>query len=330
MPKEGLELVGQILSLANKSKAKRIMIHLPAGLSHLAKELEEKRPKGKEFLFWSDGCYGACDIPHLQAKFFKCQLVISVGHSPMRHWNKLAVPVVFAEYFKGHPSDLKLPEIPGKKIAIVASNQFLHLIPEAKSQLKKAGKIPLVGKSGVMCSVDGQVTGCEFVSALQFKKKADSILILGEGNFHSSGLVESCELPCYQLDPAEGILRKLEPKGPGKKINFLYAKNLFGLLVSAKPGQEHLSVALGIKARLEAIGKRAIVLAADTFSPSIRNFSEIEVLVTCACPRLSDDWELYEIPVLSAEEVLRELSKIEAFSGKKDSGKPKKDKFFSQ
>jgi len=321
MPKEGLELVPKIHSVIAKTKAKRILIHLPAGLSHLAFELESKRPKGKSFVFWNEGCYGACDIPHLQAKFFKCKLIISVGHSPMRHWNRLAVPTVFVEYSKGKSEDLKLPEIPGKRIVLVSSNQFLHLIPEAKRQLKKMGKLPLVGKSGVMCSVDGQVTGCDFVSAVQFRKKADSVLILGEGNFHSGGLVEAAGLPCYQVDPAEGVLRKLEPDLKRKnRLNFLYGMDVFGILVSAKPGQEHLSLAFSVKEKLEALGKKAIILGGDTFSPmTIGNFPEIQVVITCACPRISDDSENYSLPILPAEDVLKSLS----LSGKKD-------KFFSQ
>ncbi|MFH0961810.1 MAG: diphthamide synthesis protein [archaeon] len=308
---EGEVLLPKILSEIRNAKAKRILIHLPAGFSNLAFEIQRTAPKKKQILFWSEGCYGACDIPHLQARALKCGLILSIGHSPMRHWNKLQVPVRFVEYSKGRPEDLRIPEsvnaIPGKKIALVASNQFLHLIPEAKRQLRRAGKVPLVGKSGAMCSVDGQVTGCDFVSAARFRGRADAVLILGEGSFHSSGLVDAAGIPCYQLDPAEGLLKLISPE-KSKKINFLYAKGRFGILVSSKPGQEHLGLALELKKKLEAIGKTAIILAGETFSSQIRNFSDIEVLITAACPRISDDSESYGLPILSAEQVLTALA----------------------
>jgi diphthamide biosynthesis enzyme Dph1/Dph2-like protein len=303
----GEELIPKIVSAARKREPKRAMIHLPAGFSHLAVELEKQLSKFTEPLFWSEGCFGACDIPHLQAKFLKCDLIISVGHAPMRHWNKLQVPVVFVEYQKGKPEDLKVPEVPGKKIVLVASNQFLHLIPEAKSQLGKMGKKVLIGKSGVMCSYPGQVTGCDFVSATQFKGKADSVLLLGEGSFHSSGLAEGSGLPAFQLDPSEGQLRKIE-QVISKKINFLYAKEKIGILVSTKPGQEHLTTALALKKKLEKMGKTVLILAGDTFSPSIRNFSDIELLITAGCPRLADDDEAFGIPILPAGEVIKRLA----------------------
>ncbi len=319
--KEGLELPPKIISAVRKRKPKpkRVLVHLPAGLAHLAMRISDGLA-GTELLFWGEGCYGACDIPHVQARALGCDLVVSVGHSPMRHWNRLAVPTIFVEYFKGRSEDLRIPEISSGSIALVASNQFLHLLKPAKKILEARGKEVFLGKSGVMCSYDGQVTGCDFVAATSVKRKANAVMILGEGDFHSSGLAEACApLPVYQLDPAQGELKKVEPV-KRKKISFLYAKERFGILVSFKPGQEHLALAEAIKRKLESMGKKAVMIAGDAFTPSVRNFSDVQVLITVACPRMFDDDEAYGIPILSAEEVLRALSV----------GERKKDSFYSQ
>ena len=61
-----------------KSKAKKVCIQLPDGLKpeagKIAKELKSKTEA--DIIIWLGSCYGACDIPKIEA-----DLLIQWGHS---------------------------------------------------------------------------------------------------------------------------------------------------------------------------------------------------------------------------------------------------------
>jgi 2-(3-amino-3-carboxypropyl)histidine synthase len=66
----------------NKSKAKTVVIQLPDGLKpkadEIAKELSEKT--SAQISIWLGSCYGACDIPKVDA-----DLLIQWGHSEWKN-----------------------------------------------------------------------------------------------------------------------------------------------------------------------------------------------------------------------------------------------------
>jgi len=78
-----LDLELDNLFFAIKSnKAKSVLIQLPDGLKPKAKLIQEavneKFPKVK-LTFWAGSCYGACDVPKVDALQF--DLLVQFGHS---------------------------------------------------------------------------------------------------------------------------------------------------------------------------------------------------------------------------------------------------------
>jgi 2-(3-amino-3-carboxypropyl)histidine synthase len=79
----------------------------------------------------------------------------------------------------------------------------------------------------------------------------------------------------------------------------------FGILIGVKRGQQRIKLAYEIKEMLDAMQKRSILIAMDTFSPDyLQGFSEIDCFVLTACPRIAiDDYMQYKRPMLTPIEL---------------------------
>ena len=137
--------------------------------------------------------------------------------------------------------------IPEKKIAICYSNQFAHI----------AKKLPEFLKKEVVQKI--QILGC---SNPQFSKEVESILIVGQGKFHSVSLAYETKLPTYILEDekiekisAEDV-EKMEKKERGMYLKYLESKKI-GILITNKPGQQRLKSAINyFKALKDKEGKK--------------------------------------------------------------------------
>ncbi len=80
---------------------------------------------------------------------------------------------------------------------------------------------------------------------------------------------------------------------------------VFGLLVSSKPGQRKLELAEEYASRLNEAGKIAVVIYMDEVRPEhINNYTEPEVLVNTACPRIAiDGIEGIDRPMITMNEL---------------------------
>ena len=67
-----------VIKEIKKNEAKTVCIQLADGLKPKAKEIQEKIEKETNavILIWADSCFGACDIPKIDA-----DLLIQFGHS---------------------------------------------------------------------------------------------------------------------------------------------------------------------------------------------------------------------------------------------------------
>ncbi|MCK4715123.1 MAG: diphthamide synthesis protein, partial [Candidatus Aenigmarchaeota archaeon] len=77
----------------------------------------------------------------------------------------------------------------------------------------------------------------------------------------------------------------------------------FAILVSTKPGQAHPKLAEQAREKLEALGRRAWILAADQLTPSKLMGLRVEALVNTACPRLREDARLFKKPIISPGDI---------------------------
>ncbi|MEE9406305.1 MAG: diphthamide synthesis protein, partial [Candidatus Aenigmarchaeota archaeon] len=81
--------------------------------------------------------------------------------------------------------------------------------------------------------------------------------------------------------------------------------NNFGILISTKAGQMHLKQAEQAKKALREKGKKAWILVADQVTPEKLLGLNLDCLVNCACPRITEDVSLFKKPIITAEEATR-------------------------
>ncbi len=294
----------RLLAIVKKRKVRRVLLHFPAGFfdPQLVRELE----KSCEVFVWSEPCFGACDVPFRGARELGCSLIVTFGHSALRYHKRDAITVEFVELNSEGKIDGLPLFAPKTRIGLLFTVQFREQFREAKLLLRRKGRKVIVGEPGKMCKYPGQVTGCDVESARSVADKVDCFLLLGQEKFHAIE-VAALGKPVTVFDPVSGKAESFEPHKKRNMTALVHEKQSFGILLSIKPGQKDVAGARRLKRRLEAIGKRATILAGDTFTGNLQNFREIEVLVTTACPRMAGDSELFGKAVVTADEALDAL-----------------------
>src|SRR3989344_1428572 len=139
------------------------------------------------------------------------------------------------------------------KIGLVSIIQYNHLLKELQKQLPNSVII-------------GQIVGCNLVSLT--KEKVDAYLYLGVGMFHPIYVARNTHKPTYILNPetqefsliSKKEIDEYEKNKLGKIKKFLAAEKI-GIIVSTKPGQENLQLALNIKSNLK---KPSFIFAVNT------------------------------------------------------------------
>jgi 2-(3-amino-3-carboxypropyl)histidine synthase len=178
---------------------------------------------------------------------------------------------------------LKKINIKEKKIGLISAIQFAKYLGDVKLHLEKEGKKVFIA---------GQMVGCNAGKAIQLKEKVDAYLFVGSGEFHPLELIDSTKIKkLYFLNPVtekfskfgSEELTRLEKKRRAKISKYLMEDKI-GILVSTKPGQEHLKAALKFK---ETCGKEAYVFLADEIDINrLEDFNDIKLWVNTCCPRL--------------------------------------------
>lgn len=294
-----------------------LLLQFPEGLKSKALEYADKyREEGHEVYLSSTPCFGACDLALEEAKAINANKIIHFGHSQFVH-KQLPIEVEYIEYKVD--IDIKylkniLPELESyNSIAIATTVQHIHQLQEIKEFFESNGKSALTSK-GTLTSYEGQVLGCDANAITSISNNADAVLFIGDGLFHP--LAITLNKPVYTYNPYSHIIErindkieKLKKKRKGLLAAAIVSKT-FGILVSTKIGQLNLSLAKTMKKKLEEKGKRAEILIANTFDPlSLENFQSFDCYITTACPRISDDSEQYEKPVID-KEIFNELIRM--------------------
>lgn len=296
----------------------RILLQFPEGLKQKAMEYVEKyRKEGHEIFVSGAACYGACDLALEEARAIHADKIIHFGHAPFLK-EKPTVEVEYIEYNIDADLD-RLKEAAGKinekKIALGTTVQHVHQFAEMKGIFEKSGKTVYTGK-GYLAHHEGQVLGCDHVAVTQFRD-ADAVVIIGDGLFHAIGA--DTEKPVYVIQPKSGSVMnisdeilKMKKRRRGAIAKAIESEK-FAVLLSTKAGQFRPDVADKMKKELELIGKKAVVITANEFSPSsLANLTEFDCYVNTACPRIADDTEVFEKPILNPDTVVEMIEMIRA------------------
>lgn len=293
----------------------RILLQFPEGLKKYALQHAHKlQADGHDVFFCASSAYGACDLALNEAEAIRADELVHFGHAKFPIANPVTIPVEYVEWkIDINLENLKLtiPELSKyKKLALATTVQHTHQLPAIKDFFKSNG-IEALTKKGVLPAYEGQVLGCDTL-AIKIPE-AEAILYIGDGMFHALAIEES--KPVYIFNPytkefkqINEAIERLKKKRIGAIASALSA-NIFGILVSTKPGQFRLEIAKWAKRELEKIGKTSEILVANELNPySIANFSVFEAYINTACPRIVDDLDLFEKPILNLD-MLEEMIK---------------------
>ncbi len=184
---------------------------------------------------------------------------------------------------------IKLAQLP-KVIGLVATVQFINVLPKLKQFLESHGKKAII-------KGNGQVLGCNTINATSVQNRVQAFIYVGSGRFHPSAIAISLKplRPIFLYNPNTNEFSRLNEKEiqqalarkKAAKIKFLAADQI-GILVSTKPGQSRLKQAEALKAKLEKQGKKGyIFIANDIDLNQLENFPQIEAWVNSSCPGLS-------------------------------------------
>lgn len=177
---------------------------------------------------------------------------------------------------------LKLP----KNIAIVYSIQYKNIAKQIYDILSKKYKITKMI----------QVLGC---SKPKFSKETQAILLISSGQFHAVSLASETKLPIYILESnklrkiSEEEISAFEKRKHASYMQFLDSERV-GILISIKPGQENMKKALSLKNKLKN-KKIYFFLANEIDTKQFENFSDINVWINTACPRLDFEGFVFNI-----------------------------------
>ena len=296
-----LEL-NKVVSKIKELDAKRVLLQLPDGMRPFAVQMVNaitSAIKTKVFLS-GNSCYGACDISIDQARGLDIDLIVHYGHT--QYVGDFEIPVLYImASIDVDVSQLVEAVVPSlteyKTIGLATTVQHVHQIEEIKDALKEAGVSGVIGDGIGTTPIDGQILGCSYGTVIAVKEDVEAFLYIGGGKFHPSGIVMSTGKPVILANPYNGEVSKIDENdlmdlAKRRVAAVTHAKDatVFGFLVSSKPGQRHLQRAEEYVQRLTELGKIAVILYMDEVRPEhVNNYTEPEVLVNTACPRITID-----------------------------------------
>ena len=182
-------------------------------------------------------------------------------------------------------------------IGLATTVQHTHQVNEIKEKLEAKGVNVKVGKGTGKTPLDAQILGCSYITAINVMDQVEAYLYIGGGRFHPTGIVMSTGKPVIVANPYNGEVSRITEddlmdvaKRRVAAVTIAKNANRFGVLVSSKPGQNNLEKAVELQRKLREQGKEAVIIYMDEIrSEHVNNYSEPEVLVNTACPRIAID-----------------------------------------
>jgi len=275
-----------------------------------------------DIIILGDPCYGACD---LFVDYKRCaDALVHFGHSPI-HPQEKDKDVFFAEIridadisSAVRAASERLP----KKVGLLATVQYIGLIPKAKEILESMGKKVFVGKGDCRIFYPGQVLGCNFSSASSVADKVDAFLYLGEGDFHPLAAAFGVKKEMIVLNPLTGELRSVDEardrllRKRFAAIESAKTAESFLVIVCSKPGQNRSDVADILIEKIKKQGKNAHRVLMNEITPDSLIPFKADAYINTACPRIAiDDSARYSKPMLTVTEaeIVLGLRKWEAY-----------------
>ncbi len=303
---------GKAIKEIKKRKAKKVGVQVPEGMKTQAPKIAEaiEKETGALALTFIDPCFGACDIADWKAKALGLDLLVHFGHERFVAKHAIETAYVPVKYDVDEKSvsgladklSKELEKAGFKKVALFSTTQYLNHLGFVEKILEKKG-ISVQGKCTVL--------GCSYSCVKALEGKSEAVAFYGDGLFHALGLGFAAKKPVFFLNGVEEQLTELNVKKElflRKRIAMIEkAKQakLVAIWVSTKKGQQKMRLAEEIKKKLQAKGKKALLVASDFISPEYLLGLKAEAIVCTACPRIAlDDSSSYKQPILNPTEAL--------------------------
>lgn len=288
----------------------RVLIQFPEGLKRYAlSETKELEKEGHEVVLFAEPCYGACDVRIDEARRLGCEKIIHIGHT---EFLKTDFPVEYRKYkidFDSIPilekEYHKLSKF--KSLCIITTAQHVQELEKAKKYLEKHGHTIFISK-GIKTRYPGQILGCDQSAATLVKESVDAFLFIGSGKFHAIGLKLKVKKPVFVLDLEKKEIYEIKAdvfeKQKWAAIACAKDAHIFGILISTKPGQIQMELALELKRKLEQKGKTALLIALDEIKPQKLLGLEVDAWINTACPRIAIEHRTeFKQPILNPDEI---------------------------
>jgi len=288
-----------------------VALQLPEGLKLRATELADRIYKDTRTRAVIIGypCYGACDLFVGYKRF--AQGLVHFGHSPIPNLPQdpdvLYIEVRALVSIDG-PLKAALSRLPAR-VGLLASVQYIGLLPQARELLEHAGYTALIGRGDARLCYPGQVLGCDCSAATALAPQVDGFLFLGEGDFHPLAAALGVAKPMQVLNPVTGELRDVDDvrdrilRRRFAAIETAKGAHRFLVIVCSKVGQYRPEAADRLEMLLQAAGKEVTRLVTDEVSPQALLPYRVDAYVSTACPRIAlDDAARYSHPMLTVPE----------------------------
>ena len=288
-----------------------VALQLPEGLKIRATEISEylSDKTGVDTLIVGLPCYGACDLYDYKGK---TDALVHFGHSPIPSQGD-DPNVMYIESRSDVTLDDSvmdsLKDLP-ERIGLLATVQYLGLIPVVKAILEKMDRKVSVGVGDRRIAYPGQVLGCNCSSAEAVIDDVDAFLFIGEGDFHPLAAAFGVNKDIIVLNPVTKEVRNMaETRDRILRKRFAAIQSAsnaqsFLVIVCSKVGQNRSAEADRIIEKIRTHGLKAYKAVLEEINPISLMSYRVDAYVNTACPRVAmDDSAKYDRPMLTIPEL---------------------------
>lgn len=309
----------KVIEEIKKRNCKKILIQLPEGLKMYTSELVSNLGKNCNVVVSGEPCWGGCDLAISEAKHIGADLIIHYGHSSFVE--RVDFPVLYIDM--EDKTDIgELLEKSSKeldkysKIGLVCSVQHISQLGKAKKFFEKLGKKVIIPKKSINCGHEGQIIGCNYNGLKTIDEEVEAFVVVGN-RFHSLGAALAIKKPVCLLDVYNSevlVMDELRDKIIKQRFAAIEkAKSVdkIGIIIGTKIGQKFGDYQI-TKDKFEKLGKKVIVITMNEINKDkLTNFSDIDVFVELACPRIAiEDYGRYDKTLITFKESLVVLNEI--------------------
>lgn len=287
-----------------------VSLQFPEGLRQYALHVSDVilSETNAEPIIVGDPCYGACDIRKDPA-----DALIHFGHSripsmgddkDILYIEARSDSVITHEDISGMLPKLSDP------VGLAATIQYMDLIPKVKELLERNGLNVYVSQGDDRIAYPGQVLGCNCSAVTALPDDVQTVLYLGEGDFHPLAASLGSDRRIIVFNPVTKDVRDifdLRERMMRRRFAIIESskdKERFMVVVCSKTGQRRDDVADASVRKIRAAGKKAYVMVLNEITPERLAYYDIDVLVNTACPRIAmDDSVRYGKPMITATEL---------------------------